>query len=284
MDHCPGPFKWTGFTIFSMTMDKEKFLKSGLLEQYVLGLTDEKESEEVERYAEAFPEIKEEIESMRKAVDEYARQYAVMPPEELKSRVMKETDELEAGNRKGNPPQEQARQAGGARWGTWLARGIMALLIVLSLSFYRSKVAANREYEALSREYRAFQLDCSRQQAEQEKRLGVYAFLKNAHTRPILLSGTGLAPDAEAIAYFNEEQKEVFINPTRLPDPPKGKTYQIWADVNGEMIDMGLIDCQNKEIQAVAFIEGTESLNITLEPEGGSKEPTLTLLYVNSKV
>ena len=265
-------------------MDKEKFLKSGLLEQYVLGLTDEKESEEVERYAEAFPEIKAEIDSMRKAVDEYARKYAVMPPEELKSRVMKETDELEAGNRKGNPPQEQARQAGGARWSTWLARGIMALLIVLSLSFYRSKVAANREYEALSREYRAFQLDCSRRQAEQEKRLGVYAFLKHAHTRPILLSGTSLAPEAEAIAYFNEEQKEVFINPTRLPAPPKGKTYQIWADVNGEMIDMGLIDCRSKELQPVAFIEGTESLNITLEPEGGSKEPTLTLLYVNSKV
>ena len=95
---------------------------------------------------------------------------------------------------------------------------------------------------------------------------------------------TGLAPDAEAIAYLNREAGKVFVNPTHLPAPPPGKTYQIWADVKGEMISMGLIDGNSKEMQPANFIEGTESLNITLEPEGGSEEPTVAMLYVNSKV
>ena len=55
-----------------MPMDKERFLESGLLEQYVLGLTSEEETREVERYAQAFPEIRAEIDLLRKAVRQYA--------------------------------------------------------------------------------------------------------------------------------------------------------------------------------------------------------------------
>jgi len=260
-------------------MDKEKFLQTGLLEQYVLGLTDEQESAEVERYANAFPEIKAEIEAMREAVEDYARQYDIMPPDELKAKLSKGAVNPE-------PPEslnlrDAAAARSAARWVPWISRGIMALLVVLSLSFYQRKVAADAEYQALSSEYRAFQQDCARQQAKQER---LYAFLNDEHTIPIRLLSTGLVAGAEAIAYFNEGRKEAFINPTRLPAPPAGKTYQVWADVKGEMISMGLIDGQTKQLQAVAFIEGAESLNITLEPEEGSKQPTVSLLYVNAGV
>ena len=62
--------------------DKEKFLKTGYWSNMFLVYRRKR----VGRVEAAMPrrfEIKEEIESMRKAVDEYARQYAVMPPEEL---------------------------------------------------------------------------------------------------------------------------------------------------------------------------------------------------------
>ena len=55
-------------------MDKERFLQSGLLEQYVLGLTSEEENEEVERYARAFPEIQSEIDILQIAVMQYAEE------------------------------------------------------------------------------------------------------------------------------------------------------------------------------------------------------------------
>lgn len=265
-------------------MDKEKFLKSGLLEQYVLGLTDEVESEEVERFAEAFPEVRSEIESMRKAMDEYARQYAVLPPEELKARMMNESEGPASALRRDDALKYNAAGDSGSRWGTWLARSVMALLIVLSLSFYQNKVATSQKYEVLSREYRAFQQDCSRQQAELEGLLEIYAFLNHELTVPVRLQSTGLIPDAEAVAYLNEKQKKVFINPTHLPAPPQGKTYQMWADVEGRMINMGLVDGNSKGLQSVSFIEGMESLNITLEPEGGSEEPTVAMLCVNARV
>ena len=259
-------------TFLNIRMDKDKFLNSGLIEQYVLGLTDERESEEVERYAEAFPEIKTQLESMRKAMDEYARQYTNLPPEELRTRMMKGTGESEEGRPKGK---------GSAGRGGWLARGTMALLIVLSLLFYQRKVVADREYKALSEEYQSFQKECSRRQEELQKLNEVYVFLKHENTVPVRLMSTGLVKEVEAVAYFNQSARKVFINPTHLPAPPEGNTYQIWADVGGKMVSMGLIDGHSRKIQPVAFIEGSESLNITLEPEGGSEEPTVAMLYVS---
>ena len=60
-------------------MNKERFLASGLIEQYVLGLTTPDEAQEVERYARAYPEVQAEIDALRGAIEQYAAQYAVPP-------------------------------------------------------------------------------------------------------------------------------------------------------------------------------------------------------------
>ena len=80
------------------------------------------------------------------------------------------------------------------------------------------------------------------------------------------------------------KKKEVYLNTAGLPELDAEEDYQLWGDVDGEMINMGLINVNSEELQPMAFIEGAESLNITLEPEGGSEEPTVTLLYVNGSV
>ena len=63
-------------------MNKERFLASGLIEQYVLGLTTPDEAQEVERYARAYPEVQAEIDALRGAIEQYAAQYAVPPSKE----------------------------------------------------------------------------------------------------------------------------------------------------------------------------------------------------------
>ena len=55
-------------------MDKEQFLKSGLLEQYALGLTTPEETAAVERYIQAFPDIRHKAASLKKEIDEYTKQ------------------------------------------------------------------------------------------------------------------------------------------------------------------------------------------------------------------
>ena len=112
----------------------------------------------------------------------------------------------------------------------------------------------------------------------------VYAVLKHPQTKTITLQGSSLAPEATAVAYWNESTKAGYVNLLNLPSPPAGKQYQIWADIDHKMVSMGLLSAENGTFQAIDFGENATSLNITLEPEGGSKTPNVDLLYVNGPV
>lgn len=52
--------------------------------------------------------------------------------------------------------------------------------------------------------------------------------------------------------------------------PPRGETYQVWGDGNGEIISLGTFDRPVFEVDA----SGYGGLAVSLEPDGGSPEPT----------
>lgn len=256
-------------------MDKERFLASGLLEQYVLGLTSPEESQEVEKYANAFPEIQEEIDSMRNALEQYATKYAVPPPPGLKSKILHKIDE------ESTKPQKRQRPS------RISSRTLLILTFALAMlagNLYVQKIRIKEKLEITEAAYMAYQKECEAEKNRQSEVAAIYAFLQHPTTKIIELSGSKLAPDAVAMAYWNENEKKGYVNLLNLPTPPKGQQYQIWADIDHSMVSMGVLDAKNGQIQAIAFGSNATSLNITLEPEGGSKTPNVDLLYVNGPV
>jgi hypothetical protein len=43
-----------------------------------------------------------------------------------------------------------------------------------------------------------------------------------------------------AVAYVNHKAQSVVVNPQALPTLSEEETYQMWADLDGEMISMGV--------------------------------------------
>lgn len=259
--------------------DKEHILNSDILEQYILGLTTAEENKLVEEYASVYPEIQERIDALRYTMEEYAKQYSTPPPKGLKENIISEIEQLEKNSA------IQATSMPASR--NWLAIAACAATLFfgfLAFQFYSDAQQIDQKLSQLESEYQEFQTACQQiqnQQAEQQK---LFALLKDEQTVPVHLSGTSLAPDAQAIVYWNGKNKKAYLNAVNLPPPPKDKQYQIWADVKGEMVNMGIFDNDRENLQAVNFIEEAESLNITLEPKGGSEHPTVALLFVNGKV
>ncbi len=79
---------------------------------------------------------------------------------------------------------------------------------------------------------------------------------------------------------MNHKDKSVWVNPQSLPPLSEEETYQMWADVDGEMINMGLLPT-DKELIALTYIDRAASLNITIEPKGGNDHPTVERLISN---
>ena len=108
------------------------------------------------------------------------------------------------------------------------------------------------------------------------KQDNLIAFVNDPKTERYLLQGNKLAPEAAVLSYVNHEQESVLINLHNLPDLAD-KDYQMWADVDGEMIDMGVINT-SEQIVSMNYIKDAESINITIEKKGGSDHPDVSQL------
>ncbi len=259
-------------------MSKKEFLNTGLLEQYVLGLTESEESQIVEQHLDLYPELRNEMFNMQNALEQYAKQYAVATPTGLKSNILSEIDQLDQSNTGHHVSDNSSRM--GYSWSTWVGYAALAL-ITLGYFYQTNRLKSTQE----KLEYQVAALEtCTDNVAALEKSQAIYAFLSMPSTQAVTLSGTANAPQASSWVYWNEEEQNAYVNLGSLPTPPQDKQYQIWADVDGKMISVGLLDEERSELQQISFIANAESLNVTLEPKGGSEEPNVELLYVNGKL
>ena len=88
-------------------MDIKKYIESGILEIYVLGLAGKEESEEVKKMAAAYPEIKKEISEIELALEKYAQENGITPHPAIQPLLMATidyTERLKKGEPQSFPP------------------------------------------------------------------------------------------------------------------------------------------------------------------------------------
>lgn len=246
-------------------MDKEQFLNSGLLEQYVLGLTSSEEDQIVQQYLEVFPELNSEVNVLHQAMQQYAMEQSISPPKSQHHPSL-------------NGSSTSARDIIGNF--NWSRLAIMGL-IGLSFFFFRTNQQQGKAIMQVEAEYAALKTYCQASQSKVHAQQLTLDKVHHPHTASILLAGTTIAPGYFALAHWNPTLKEGWIDPTKLPTLPEGKQYQVWADVDGEMIGIGLIPPQSQVLISVTYIAHAESINITEEELGGADHPNVNMLTAN---
>ena len=104
--------------------------------------------------------------------------------------------------------------------------------------------------------------------------------------RIIPLAGQDPAPDSSARIYWDVEGRRWVVT-ADLPPAPEGKVYQLWFVTPEEKISAGLIT-PDKTGHGFTTVDLPNNLTrlvaaaITLEPEGGSQQPTMPI-YVLGK-
>jgi len=105
--------------------------------------------------------------------------------------------------------------------------------------------------------------------------------LSSPQWRIIPLAGLDPAPDASARVYW-DVQGNRWVVTADLPPAPQGKVYQLWFVTPTAKISAGLIkpDKRGHGFSIVQFPSSAAQLAaaaITLEPEGGSEQPTMPI-------
>ncbi|MFJ5829115.1 anti-sigma factor domain-containing protein [Streptomyces sp. NPDC093089] len=98
------------------------------------------------------------------------------------------------------------------------------------------------------------------------------------------------APDAQTVhgkaangalttVVSSEQQNKAVFTAANLPAPGTGKTYQLWLDHDGTMSPAGLID-HDGTVVLTGNPADAGAVGLTLEPTGGSPQPTTTPLML----
>ena len=110
---------------------------------------------------------------------------------------------------------------------------------------------------------------------------------KNA--KPFILAGMPDVADAEARIYWMKNNGDVYIDPSNLPEAPKGKQYQFWAIVDGVPVSGGMIDTKieidGKKVhfQKMKSFGKAQAFAVSLE-DAGPEKPAPTKVMVMSKI
>jgi len=269
-------------------MDIKQFLNSGIIEKYVLGLADREDMNRVEKMAAEYPEVNQHICKMQNCMEEYAEMHAIKPPKHLKNKILsKIKDKAGAESIERNlvveRPTTKFQIPSSWKFGAGLAAMMILTLGAVSWMLYSSQKEAEDEIAILSTQIKHLQSDQKSLQASNDKIIQKYAVLKDVTTRQVHLKGSHHAPQALAVVYWNPDHSKGYLNVVDLPKCPNGHAYQMWADVNGKHIDMGMVklDSIGAILNKIPYIEDSRGFVITLEKEGGSPHPTVEKMFVH---
>ncbi|WP_273567644.1 anti-sigma factor [Maribacter halichondriae] len=260
-------------------MDRKQILEEGLLELYLLGELTPGDEAKIVDVLKSDADLRRIFGELESDFEHMALENGMEPPSSVREALEKEVSSPKVPVKTLSLPTEvKAKAPSKIRF--LVAASLAALFALSSLWLYNNWQTADKNVRALEER----SLDMEERLTTIEKNYNDTSNklqkINDPNIVPLLLVGNEKLPEGRATAYVNHTTKEVFLNTKGLPAVENDKTYQLWADVDGVMIDMGIVPT-NQELIAMQYIDNAESLNITIEPAGGSDHPTVENLVSN---
>jgi anti-sigma-K factor RskA len=248
---------------------KEKikiFLDSDLLEKYLLGTTSDQEALQVERYIAMYPEVRKTYDELQASLEAYAKLHAIKTPEGLKEKIMARIKAENIGRKR------FFRYAIAASFATLIFAGASYFFWNQNQSLQEENIIVSNKIQELEENMRE-QLEDVRNQ---------FIVLQNPQTKKFNVKGNTKAKELKAVAYINPVKKLSYINVSNLPNLPENQCFQMWTEVNGKMVNLGVIKKATDEEKLFAMPYADDAVSyITIEPKGGNETPTVENIVAN---
>jgi anti-sigma-K factor RskA len=256
-------------------MNKKLLLEEGYLEQYLLGELNEKECYEVEQLLASNADLKAHFDKLEEDFELLGLENAINPPAIVKTQLLEKISVSKVKTKVVNLDKRN-----NSRFYLGIAASVAALLMVGSIWMFNQLNDVKQQLQTVENNNSELNSTIETLNQELSTKKELYAAITDPDTEQYILKGNSLLPNGKVISYVNHKTKSVVINTERLPELDKAHDYQMWADVEGEMINMGVIS-KNKNLMAMNYIDHAESLNITIESAGGNDHPTVAQLVTN---
>ncbi len=258
---------------------KEFIETSGMLEAYATGTLNEQEMQGIQCLAQTYPEIQTELQKLQKSLEKYVFLHERTPPPLLKEKLFAQmtfddepadeeliTDEL--------PKGKQLFPT----WGVVSVAASVLLIAAVGWLFTQNNSLKNTN-DTLAKKVETIE-------ANNMKNANLLAAYGNPENKIITLKGLEKAKEGSVTIFWNQANNQVALRVNNLPQPAADEQYQLWTIVDGNPVDMGVLDNDFQEkLLAMKAVRGKPvAFAITLEKAGGSPTPTLEEMYVMGEV
>jgi len=257
----------------------QDFLNSGKLEQYLLGV-DEQHANEVERMIQEHQEVAQAYEQAQRDLFIYADSIAAKPPSHLQNSILTAIDEPTMPSVTSLQTEDKNDKNSNVNWLS-IAAMILALVSLGGLWYTNNQNELLREeITAIKKESDGFKKDLSTSQSQITDLNEQLYKVSSAETKKYILANA--MNTVKAVIYHNDQDNFANLEISSLPPLDSEHDYQLWADIEGEMISLAVIDGSNDNLNLnPSLLKEAVSINLTVEKAGGSYHATVANLVAN---
>jgi anti-sigma-K factor RskA len=248
----------------------QEYISSGIVESYVLGLASAEERTEFENMCLRHPEVLQARTDFELALENQAMEGAVAPPSALKQAIFNEL--------KTEGKLVTMQEPVPVKSMSWLKYAAAACVILLAGSIYLNIILSNSNVR-LSGKNKIVENKYEKTLAElSDIKKDIQVLLSNQNVKMAAMGGLEVSPKSFATVYWDTTSHDVWLLTNNLPAPPSDKQYQLWALMDGQPIDLGVIDNehfikQDRLLLKAKNTQNAQAFAITLEKKGGNPTP-----------
>lgn len=255
---------------------------------------------QVRDMAAKYPEIKEELTGIESSLEMYAQENAIAPPDAHREKVLNSLltnfadDSTFTGAKVRQLPERPDLEdddddnvvpisGGSGNFFKYAFAASLALLAVSLISLYSvySKLQqSNAQLAVLTTQNQHYSNTVHLMDSQMD-------LLRDPSYKYVKLQGLAKSPSSSMAVAFSPAKHKVMIDManTHLPANDKAHQYQLWALVAGKPVDLGVFDAGNDSTGMVDMKPTAlaDAFAVTLEPRGGSVNPTMTEMMVMGK-
>tara|TARA_R110001592_G_scaffold28009_13_gene103517 strand:- start:89 stop:877 length:789 start_codon:yes stop_codon:yes gene_type:complete len=240
------------------------FLNSGLLEKYLLGEISSEETEHVESYIARHPEVENAYNTLQFNLELVAKSNAAEAPKSILNNILEVLDEKPVVELNATKKYKKWHKIG-------IAASIAASIFAGQSYYLHSKnEKLSDENQVVVDEIFDLRSDIEMNNKRLDDIMHQFKQLNDPETYKYIMQGNSRAKNLKTIAYINAKEKTSMIDVVSLPQLPKEQCYQIWAELQGEMVSLGILSETDRQLRALPYTEDALGLNITIEPKGGN--------------
>ena len=265
------------------------YIESGILELYVLGDLSAEERSDVEAMSKLHPEVKAELDEIEKVMNAVAQNFATEPSFKVKEQFFNQLSFSDEADVEGTKTEAKVIPLNNSNLNFYklsLAACIALLLVsvVAIVNLNNSLKDSKQQIAQLQTSNQSFAnrvnyLD--QKVTESDEALNIFT---NADFKMVKLNGTANSPESNILVAWNPKQQKVLLDlrSMKIPVNDKDHQYQLWALVDGKPVDLGVFDAENKTAGLITMktIGVAQAFAVTLEPRGGSVNPTMDKMMV----